>query len=58
MRRLVVLGAGPAQLGALRAARAAGVQTIACDRAADALSLRLGLVDVHEAVSTFDVDGV
>jgi biotin carboxylase len=56
--RLVVLGAGPAQLGALRAARRAGVRTIACDRASDALALRLGLVDVHEEVSTFDVDGV
>jgi biotin carboxylase len=56
--RLVVLGAGPAQLGALRAARRAGVRTIACDKASDALALRLGLVDVHEEVSTFDVDGV
>jgi biotin carboxylase len=56
--RLVVLGAGPAQLGALRAARALGVTTIACDRATDTLALRLGLVDVHEPVSTFDVEGV
>jgi biotin carboxylase len=56
--RLVVLGAGPAQLGALRAARALGVTTIACDRAADALALRLGLADLHEAVSTFDIDGI
>lgn len=58
MARLVVLGAGPAQLGALRAARRAGVQTIACDKASDALALRLGLVDVYEQVSTFDIDGV
>ncbi|MEO9174649.1 MAG: ATP-grasp domain-containing protein, partial [Gaiellales bacterium] len=58
MRRLVVLGAGPAQLGALRAARALGVTTIACDRAGDTLAVRLGLVDVHEAVSTFDADGI
>jgi biotin carboxylase len=58
VRRLVVLGAGPAQLGALRAARQTGVQTIACDRASDALALRLGLVNAHEPVSTFDVDGV
>jgi biotin carboxylase len=56
--RLVVLGAGPAQLGALRAARRAGVRTIVCDRAADALGLRLGLADAVERVSTFDVDGV
>jgi biotin carboxylase len=58
VRRLVVLGAGPAQLGALRAARRAGVQTIACDRSPHALALRLGLVDVHEPISTFDVDGI
>ena len=58
MPRLVVLGAGPAQLGALRAARRAGVFTIACDKAPDALALRLALVDVHEPVSTFDVEGV
>jgi biotin carboxylase len=57
-RRLVVLGAGPAQLGALRAARALGITTIACDRATDTLALRLGLVDVHEPVSTFDIDGI
>jgi biotin carboxylase len=56
--RLVVLGAGPAQLGALRAARRHGVQTIVCDRAPDALAIRLGLADVFEQVSTFDVDGV
>ena len=58
MGRLVVLGAGPAQLGALRAARALGITTIACDRATDTLALRLGLVDVHEQVSTFDADGI
>jgi biotin carboxylase len=58
MRRLVVLGAGPAQLGALRAARRLGIETIACDRDTDALALRLGLADLHEQVSTFDVDGI
>ena len=57
-RRLVVLGAGPAQLGAFRAARRLGVETIACDRDADALALRLGLADLHEQVSTFDADGI
>jgi biotin carboxylase len=57
-RRLVVLGAGPAQLGALRAARALGVTAIACDKATDTLALRLGLVDVHERVSTFDAEGI
>jgi biotin carboxylase len=56
--RLVVLGAGPAQLGALRAARRNGVQTIVCDKAPDALGLRLDLADVFEQVSTFDVDGI
>jgi biotin carboxylase len=56
--RLVVLGAGPAQLGALRAARRYDIETVVCDRAADALAMRLGLVDVYEQVSTFEVDGV
>jgi biotin carboxylase len=58
VRRLLVLGAGPAQLGALRAARRNGIETVACDRDTDALALRLGLVDVHEPVSTFDVEGI
>jgi biotin carboxylase len=57
-RRLVVLGAGPAQLGAFRAARRLGVETIACDRDTGALALRLGLADIHEPVSTFDADGI
>jgi biotin carboxylase len=57
-RRLVVLGAGPAQLGALRAARRLGVETIACDSDPGALALRLGLVDRHELVSTFDAEGI
>jgi biotin carboxylase len=35
--RLLVLGAGPAQLGLLRAARERGVFTIACDRDPDAM---------------------
>ena len=34
------------------------MQTIVCDYAPDALALRLGLADVFEQVSTFDVDGV
>ena len=35
-RRLLVLGAGPAQLGLLRAARARGLFVVACDRDAQA----------------------
>jgi biotin carboxylase len=49
-----VLGAGPAQRGALLAARRLGVETVACDRDADAWCLRLGLADAFEPVSTMD----
>ena len=38
--RLLVLGAGPAQLGLLRAARARGVFVIACDRDPGAIGFR------------------
>jgi biotin carboxylase len=55
---LVVLGAGPAQLGAYRAARRLGVPTVACDVDPAALCLRLGLADRAEQVSTMDEEGV
>jgi biotin carboxylase len=55
---LVVLGAGPAQLGAYRAARRLGVPTVACDVDPAALCLRLGLADRAERVSTMDEEGV
>jgi biotin carboxylase len=55
---LIVLGAGPAQLGAYRAARRLGVPTVACDVDPAALCLRLGLADRAEPVSTMDEGGV
>lgn len=55
-RRLLVLGAGPAQLGLLAAARARGVPTVACDHDEGALGLRLA--DRHALVSAEDEEGV
>ncbi|MBD0290282.1 MAG: ATP-grasp domain-containing protein [Thermoleophilia bacterium] len=55
-RRLLVLGAGPAQLGLLRAARTRGLSVVVCDRDAGALGLRLA--DRHALVSVEDEAGV
>jgi biotin carboxylase len=51
-RRLLVLGAGPAQLGLLRAARERGFEIVVCDRDEGAIGLRLA--DRHASVSTED----
>src|SRR4249919_3650486 len=50
--RLLVLGAGPAQLGLLEAARAHGVWTAVCDR--DPLAPGFELADRRCIVSTED----
>jgi biotin carboxylase len=50
--RLLVLGAGPAQLGLLEAARARGVHVIAADR--DPAAVGLTLADERAIVSTED----
>ena len=55
-RRLLVIGAGPAQLGLLRAARARGLFVVACDRDPGALALRYA--DRHAPVSTEDEEGI
>jgi biotin carboxylase len=55
-RRLLVLGAGPAQLGLLRAARERGFEVVACDRDETALGLRLA--DRHAVASTEDEEAV
>ena len=55
-RRLLVVGAGPAQLGLLRAARARGLFVVACDQDPDAVGLRYA--DRHAAVSTEDEAGI
>jgi biotin carboxylase len=54
--RLLVLGAGPAQLGLLRAARARGLRTVVCDRDRAAVGLRYA--DRHALVSTEDEEGI
>ena len=54
--RLLVLGAGPAQLGLLRAARDRGLETIAVDR--DAAAPGFELASSRAVVSTEDVSGV
>jgi biotin carboxylase len=54
--RLLVLGAGPAQLGLLRAARERGVETIAVDRDPDAIGLPLA--SKRAIVSTEDEPAV
>lgn len=51
-KRLLVLGAGPAQLGLLRAARERGLFVIACDRDPGALGFELA--DRRALVSTED----
>jgi biotin carboxylase len=51
-RRLLVLGAGPAQLGLLRAARESGLFVIACDR--DPAALGFEFADRRAVVSTED----
>jgi biotin carboxylase len=54
--RLLVLGAGPAQLGLLRAAREQGLFVVACDRDPDAIGFRLA--DRRALVSTEDEEGI
>ena len=51
-RRLLVLGAGPAQLGLLRAAQESGLFVIACDR--DPAALGFEFADRRAVVSTED----
>jgi biotin carboxylase len=55
-RRLLVLGAGPAQLGLLRAARGRGHFVVVCDR--DEGAIGLGFADRHALVSTEDEQAV
>jgi biotin carboxylase len=55
-RRLLVLGAGPAQLGLLRAAREHGLYVIACDR--DAQAIGFEFADRRAVVSTEDESAV
>lgn len=55
-RRLLVLGAGPAQLGLLRAARERGLFLIACDRDPAAPGLRYA--DRRAIVSAEDEEGL
>ncbi|HLB03388.1 MAG TPA: hypothetical protein VJK66_00085 [Gaiellaceae bacterium] len=55
-RRLLVLGAGPAQLGLLRAARERGLYVVACDR--DPLAVGFEYADRRAIVSTEDEPAV
>jgi biotin carboxylase len=55
-KRLLVLGAGPAQLGLLRAARARGLRVVVCDRERGAIGVRFA--DRHAVVSVEDEEGV
>ena len=55
-RRLLVLGAGPAQLGLLRAAHGRGLFVIACDR--DPLAVGFEYADRRAIVSTEDEPAV
>jgi biotin carboxylase len=55
---LVVLGGGPGQLGALRAAARLGVDVVVCDRDPRPLALRLGACEHVEPVSTMDEAGI
>ncbi|MDQ4019023.1 MAG: hypothetical protein M3188_04205, partial [Actinomycetota bacterium] len=50
--RLLVLGAGPAQVGLLRTARARGLAVVVCDRDPDAVGL--AYADRHATASTED----
>jgi biotin carboxylase len=54
--RLLVLGAGPAQLGLLGAARAQGLFVVACDRDPDAIGFRFA--DRRALVSAEDEHGI
>ena len=54
--RLLVLGAGPAQLGLLEAAAARGPHVIAADR--DPLAPGFGLVDERAVISSEDEQGI
>jgi biotin carboxylase len=54
--RLLVLGAGPAQLGLLRAAHERGLFVVACDRDPAAVGFRFA--DRRALVSTEDEDGI
>ena len=54
--RLLVLGAGPAQLGLLRAARERGLFVIACDR--DPAAIGFGYAARRALVSTEDEERV
>jgi biotin carboxylase len=55
-RRLLVLGAGPAQIGLLRAARERGLFVVACDR--EASSPGFEYADRRAVVSTEDEAGI
>jgi biotin carboxylase len=55
-RRILVLGAGPAQLGLLRAARERGLFVVACDRDPSAPGFRYA--DRRAIVSTEDEEGI
>lgn len=55
-QRLLVLGAGPAQLGLLRAARERGLYVIACDR--DPSAIGFELADRRAVVSAEDEPGI
>ena len=54
--RLLVVGAGPAQVGLLRAARARSLYVVACDRDPEAIGL--AYADRHALVSTEDEEGI
>jgi biotin carboxylase len=54
--RLLVLGAGPAQVGLLRAARSRSLFVVACDRDSEAVGLTYA--DRHALVSTEDEGGI
>ena len=55
-KRLLVLGAGPAQLGLLRSARDRGLYVVACDRDSSAPGFRYA--DRRAVVSTEDEPGI
>lgn len=55
-RRLLVVGAGPAQAGLLRAARARSLYVVACDRDPDAVGS--SYANHHALVSTEDEAGI
>jgi biotin carboxylase len=55
-RRLLVIGAGPAQAGLLRAAHARGLYVIACDRDSEAVGIEYA--DASFLVSTEDEAGI